>query len=71
MYKIKDKLITRNKKYNYKLYEHEKYSIMSGYEYSYFITDYNETKTIKSGILNYNAVLNVLEKIKTNNGDET
>ena len=70
MYKIKDKLITRNKKYDYKVYEQEKYSIMNGYEYSYFITDYNETKTIKSGILNYNEVLNIIEKIKINKGDE-
>lgn len=62
--KFKDTLIKRNKKYDYKIYEHETYSIMSGYEYSYYITNYNENKTIASGLINWNMVQNELQKIE-------
>lgn len=63
--KIKCKIVKRNKKYNYKVYEEEKYNVMSGYEYSYFIMDYEEKNTIASGLINWNMVeeqLNILEK---------
>ena len=39
---------------------------MSGYEYSYYITNYNENKTIASGLINWNMVQNELQKIEKN-----
>ena len=62
---VKYKIVKRNKKYNYKVYEGEKYNVMSGYEYSYFIMDYEEKNTIASGLINWNMVqeqLNILER---------
>lgn len=62
---VKCKIVKRNKKHNYKVYEEEKYNAMSGYEYSYFIMDYAEDNTIASGLINWNMVqeqLNILER---------
>ena len=35
--RIKYTLLKRNKKYNYKVYEEQRYDNMSGYEYSYLM----------------------------------
>lgn len=63
-YKCKDTLLTRSKKYDYKVYKHQVYSNMSGYDYSYYITNYNETNTIASKILYYSDVESIINKLR-------
>lgn len=64
MYKVKYKLITRNKKYNYKVFEETKYNDITGYEYSYLITEYNTDDVIMSSIIDWKDVEEVLKKLK-------
>lgn len=40
--KYKITLIKRNKKQNYKIFIHESYNNISGYEKYFIVTDYNE-----------------------------
>lgn len=63
-YKIKNKLITRNKKYDYKVFEEERSNSTIGYEYSYTIFNYNENYVIESGLINWQSVEEVLMKLK-------
>lgn len=62
--KIKYTLLKRNKKYNYKVYEEQRYDIMSGCEYSYLIEEYNTGYVIMSGLIDWCQVEEILEKIK-------
>lgn len=61
-YKCKDTLLTRNKKYDYKVYEHQVY----GYGHSYYITNYNETNTIVSKLLYYSDVESIINILRGN-----
>lgn len=40
-YNTKRKQLKQNKKYNFRIFEDIKYNIISGYEYTYVLTDYN------------------------------
>ena len=60
--KIKYTLLKRNKKYNYKVYEEQRYDNISGYEYSYLIEEYNTGDVIMSGLIDWHEV----EEIKKN-----
>lgn len=62
--RIKYTLLKRNKKYNYKVYEEQRYNNMSGYEYSYLIEEYNTGDVIMSGLINWHEVEEILEKIR-------
>lgn len=62
--RIKYTLLKRNKKYNYKVYEEERYDVMSGYCYSYCITEYNTDEIIMSSIIDWKDVEEVLNKLK-------
>ena len=64
MYKVKYKLITRNKKYDYKVFEETRYNDIVGYEYFYYICNYSENDTIASHIINWKDVEKVLNKLK-------
>ena len=62
--RIKYTLLKRNKKYNYKVYEEQRYDNMSGYEYSYLIEEYNTGDVIMSGLIDWHEVEEILEKIR-------
>lgn len=62
--RIKYTLLKRNKKYNYKVYEEQRYNNMSGYEYSYLIEEYNTGDVIMSGLIDWHEVEEILEKIR-------
>ena len=62
--RIKHTLSKRNKKYNYKVYEEQRYDNMSGYEYSYLIEEYNTGDVIMSGLIDWHEVEEILEKIR-------
>lgn len=62
--RIKYTLLKRNKKYNYKVYEEQRYNNMSGYEYSYLIEEYNTGDVIMSGLINWHEVEEILKKIR-------
>lgn len=62
--RIKYTLLKRNKKYNYKVYEEQRYDNMSGYEYSYLIEEYNTGDVIMSGLIDWYEVEEILEKIR-------
>ena len=62
--RIKHTLLKRNKKYNYKVYEEQRYNNMSGYEYSYLIEEYNTGDVIMSGLIDWHEVEEILEKIR-------
>lgn len=62
--RIKYTLLKRNKKYNYKVYEEQRYDNMSGYEYSYLIEEYDTGYAIMSGLINWHEVEEILEKIR-------
>lgn len=62
--RIKYTLLKRNKKYNYKVYEEQRYDNMSGYEYSYLIEEYNTGDAIMSGLIDWHEVEEILEKIR-------
>lgn len=64
MYKVKYKLITRNKKYDYKVFEETTYNDITGYEYSYYICNYSENNIIASHIIDWKDVEKVLNKLK-------
>lgn len=66
MYRCKYTLITRSKKYDYKVFEEQRYNDIIGYEYSFFITNYNETDTIMSSIIDYKEVEQIINKLKSN-----
>lgn len=65
-YKCKDTLLTRSKKYDYKVWEHQVYNEMCGYEYSYFITNYNEDSMIMCKIIDYKDVKDIINKLRGN-----
>lgn len=62
--KIKHTLLKRNKKYNYKVYEEVKYNGIIGCEYSYLIEEYDTGYIIMSGLINWNQVEEILNKLK-------
>lgn len=62
--RIKYTLLKRSKKYNYKVYEEQRYDIMSGCEYSYCITKYNTDDVIMSSIIDWKDVEEILNKLK-------
>lgn len=62
--KIKYTLLKRNKKYNYKVYEKQKYDAISGCEYSYLIEEYDTGDVIMSSIINWKDVEEILNKLK-------
>ena len=62
--RIKYTLLKRNKKYNYKVYEEQRYDNMSGYEYSYLIEEYNTGDVIMSGLIDWHEVEEILKKIR-------
>lgn len=62
--KIKYTLLKRSKKYNYKVYEEQRYDIMSGCEYSYLIEEYDTGYVIMSGLINWHEVEEILNKLK-------
>ena len=62
--KIKYTLLKRNKKYNYKVYEEQRYDIMSGYEYTYLIEEYDTGYVIMSGLIDWDQVEEILNKLK-------
>jgi len=67
--KIKYTLLKRNKKYNYKVYEEQRYDIMSGYIYSYVITEYNTDNTIMSELINWCGVEKIIKKLEGEEND--
>lgn len=71
MYRYKYSLIKRSKKYDYKVFEEQRYNKIVGYEYSYFITNYNETDTIMSSIIDYKEVEQITDKLKNNKESES
>lgn len=70
MNRCKYTLIKRSKKYDYKVFEEQRYNDIIGYEYSYFITNYNETDTIMSSIIDYKDVEQITDKLKNNKESE-
>lgn len=62
--RIKHTLLKRNKKYNYKVYEEQRYDNISGYEYSYLIKEYNTGDIIMSGLIDWHEVEEILKKIR-------
>lgn len=70
MNRCKYTLIKRSKKYDYKVFEEQRYNDIIGYEYSFFITNYNETNTIMSSIIDYKDIEEIINKLKNNKESE-
>lgn len=64
--RYKDTLLTRSKKYDYKVWEHQYYDEIGNYVYNYFITNYNEDSMIICKVDDYKEIQRIVNKLRGN-----